>query len=103
MSFDENEPQAVRDDRLAAERAWRRAARRSASLDLRGAHIGLSMVAVALVLLGWYGKLVALGIVSSIFLLWSAIALIWVHADGDRGRQAFQRVYNATFGWGNGL
>ncbi|GGW65215.1 hypothetical protein [Streptomyces xantholiticus] len=103
MGFDENESQAVREERFAAERARRRAERRSASLDLRGSHVGVGIVAVVLALLGWYGKLVALGVVGGIFLLWFAIALVWVHADGDRGGHAIQRAYSATFGWGNGL
>ncbi|MGW1088473.1 hypothetical protein ACWD4L_19640 [Streptomyces sp. NPDC002596] len=58
---------------------------------------------VALVLLSWYGKLVALGIVSGVFLLWFATALMWAYADGDHGRHALQRAYNVTFGWGNGV
>lgn len=37
MNFDENEPQSVREERFATERAGRRAARKAASLDLRGA------------------------------------------------------------------
>ncbi|MFD4762142.1 hypothetical protein ACFWOJ_25710 [Streptomyces sp. NPDC058439] len=58
---------------------------------------------VALVLLGWFGKLVALGIVSGVLLLWFAAALTWAHADGDHGRHALQRAYKVTFGWGDGL
>lgn len=50
-----------------------------------------------------YGKLVALGIVSGVFLLWFAAALAWAYADGDHGRHALQRAYNVTFGWGDGL
>ncbi|ATW46753.1 hypothetical protein ACWGJT_11785 [Streptomyces xantholiticus] len=103
MNFDENEPQAVREERFAAERARRREERRAASPDLGGAHVGVGIVALVLALLGWNGKLVALGVVGGIFLLWFAIALVWVHADGDRGRHALQRAYSATFGWANGL
>ncbi|MFF8532349.1 hypothetical protein ACN6K9_008198 [Streptomyces sp. SAS_267] len=103
MNFDESEPQSVREQRFAAERAERRAARKVVSLDLRGAHVGTVIVTVALVLLGWYGKLVALGIVSGVFLLWFAAALAWAHADGDHGRHALQRAYNVTFGWGDGF
>ncbi|MFF0290043.1 hypothetical protein [Streptomyces sp. NPDC005262] len=103
MSFDENEPQSVREQRFAAERARRRTARKAASLDLWGAHVGAVIVTVALVFLSWYGKLVALGIVSGVFLLWFAAALAWAYADGDHGRHALQRAYNVTFGWGNGL
>ncbi|MFC9730628.1 hypothetical protein ACFWGM_33350 [Streptomyces roseolus] len=103
MNFDENEPPSVRDERFVAERVARRAARKAASLDSRGAHLGAVVVAVALVLLGWYGKLVALGIVSGVFLLWFAAALAWAYADGDGGRHAVQRAYNATFGWGDGF
>ncbi|RSS54685.1 hypothetical protein EF912_16085 [Streptomyces sp. WAC07061] len=101
MNFDENEPQSVRDARFAAERAAGRAARKAASLDSRGAHLGAVIVTVALVLLGWYGKLAALGIVSGVFLLWFAAALAWAYADGDEGRHALQRAYNVTFGWGD--
>lgn len=103
MNFDENEPQSVREARLAVERAEARSARKAASLDLQGAHAGAVIMIVALVLLGWYGKLVALGIVGGIFLLWFSAALAWTYADGDHGRHAFQRAYNITFGWGNGF
>ncbi|MER7513351.1 hypothetical protein ACIP46_38110 [Streptomyces lavendulae] len=103
MSFDENEPQAFREQRFPAERAGRREVRKTASLDSGGAHIGAAVVTVALVLLGRYGKLVALGIVSGVFLLWFSAALAWAYADGDHGRHAFQRAYNVTFGWGDGF
>ncbi|WP_261720244.1 hypothetical protein [Streptomyces sp. FZ201] len=103
MNFDENEPQSVRDERFAAERADRREARKAASLDLRGAHLGVAIVTIALSLLGWNGKLVALGIVGGVFLLWFSAALAWVYADGDHGRHALQRAYNVTFGWGDGF
>ncbi|WP_043465159.1 hypothetical protein [Kitasatospora sp. MBT66] len=103
MHFDENESQAVREERFAAERAERREARKTAPLDSRGAHLGAAIVTVALVLLGWYGKLIALGIVSGVFLLWFSAALAWAYADGDHGRHALQRAYNLTFGWGDGL
>ncbi|MEU8773451.1 hypothetical protein [Streptomyces sp. NPDC048606] len=103
MYFDENEPQSVREERFAAERAEARAARRDAPLDLWGAHVGAAIVTVALVLLSWYGKLVALGIVSGVFLLWFSAALAWAYADEDHGRHAVQRAYNVTFGWGDGI
>ncbi|MFJ5711626.1 hypothetical protein [Streptomyces sp. NPDC093105] len=103
MYFDENEPQSVREERFAAERASRREARRTAVLDSGGAHIGAAIVTVVLVLLGWFGKTVALGVVSGVFLLWFAAALAWAYADGDHGRHALQRAYNLTFGWGDGL
>ncbi|MDA5283885.1 hypothetical protein [Streptomyces sp. Isolate_45] len=103
MNFDENEPQSVREERFAAERAAGRAARKAAKLDSWGAHIGAAIVTVALVLLTWYGNLVALGVVSGIFLLWFSVALTWAYADGDHGRHALQRAYNVTFGWGDGF
>ncbi|QIY66480.1 MULTISPECIES: hypothetical protein [unclassified Streptomyces] len=103
MNFDENELQSVREERFAAERVERRAARKAASLDSRGAHLGAVIVTVALVLLSWYGKLAALGIVSGVFLLWFAAALVWAYADGDEGQHALQRAYNVTFGWGDGF
>ncbi|MFE0771664.1 hypothetical protein [Streptomyces sp. NPDC058861] len=103
MNFDESEPQSVREARLAVERAEARPARKAASLDLQGAHVGAVIVTVALVLLGCYGKLVALGVVGGIFLLWFSAALVWAYADGDHGRHALQRAYNIAFGWGNGL
>ncbi|MGW4231148.1 hypothetical protein ACWEF9_17935 [Streptomyces sp. NPDC004980] len=98
-----NEPQSVREQRFAAERAEGRAARRAAPLDLRGAHVGAAVAAVALVLLGGYGRPAALGIVSGVFLLWFAAALAWAYTDGDHGRHALRRAYNVTFGWGNGF
>ncbi|MGQ4487417.1 hypothetical protein LRE75_36040 [Streptomyces sp. 372A] len=101
MNFEENEPQSVREERFAAERAQRREARRNALLDSRGAHLGAAVVTTALALLAWYGKLVALGIVSAAFLLWFSAALAWVYADKDHGRHALQRAYNITFGWGD--
>ncbi|APU44061.1 hypothetical protein BSL84_34155 [Streptomyces sp. TN58] len=61
------------------------------------------MVTVALVLLSWYGELIALGIVSGVFVLWFAAALAWAYVDGDHGRHALQRAYNVTFGWGDGF
>ncbi|MFF5776082.1 hypothetical protein ACFY7Y_03905 [Streptomyces virginiae] len=103
MNFDENEPQSVREQRFAAERAESRAARKAASLDLWGAHVGAVIVTIAVVLLGWYGKLVAPGIVGGIFMLWFAAALAWAYADGDHGRHALQHAYNITFGWGDGV
>ncbi|MGW5345748.1 hypothetical protein [Streptomyces sp. NPDC004050] len=104
IDFDEDEPQAVRDERLAAERAERRAMRNSAPVqDYFGAHIGAAIVTVALVALGWTGKVVALGIVGGVFLLWFGIALTWLRVDGDRGRHALQRAYKATFWWGDGF
>ncbi|MET8938885.1 hypothetical protein ABZX28_18020 [Streptomyces rubiginosohelvolus] len=103
MHFDENEPQAVREERFAAERAARRASRKAARLDSRDAHLGAAIVVVALVLLGWFGQWVALAIVSGVFLLWFAAALSWTYADGDQGRHALQRAYNLTFGWGGGF
>lgn len=99
FDFDENEPPSVREERFAAERAQRRAVRKAASLDSRGAHVGAVVVTIALVLLGWYGKLAALGIVSGFFLLLFATARAWAYADGDHGRHALQRAYNVTFGW----
>lgn len=101
MNFDENEPQSVREKRFAAERAERRAARKAAALDSRGAHLGVAIVAIALVFLGWNGKPVALGIVGGVFLLWFSAALVWAYTDGDHGRHALQRAYNLTFGWGD--
>ncbi|MEU2510137.1 MULTISPECIES: hypothetical protein [unclassified Streptomyces] len=103
MNFDEDEPQSVREERFAAERAEARAARKAASLDLWGAHVGAVIVTVALALLAWNGKLVALGIVGGIFLLWFAAGLTWAYVDGDHGRHALQRAYGITFGWGNGV
>ncbi|MEE4492256.1 hypothetical protein [Streptomyces sp. BE230] len=103
MHFDENEPQAVRDQRFAAERAQLRARRRSAPVDLRPARFGAGIVAVVLVLLGWFGRFAALGVVGGFFLLWFTVALVWVHADGDRGGHALRRAYRAVFGWAEGL
>ncbi|MDA5282053.1 hypothetical protein [Streptomyces sp. Isolate_45] len=78
-------------------------ARKAAKRDSRGAHLGAAIVTVALVLLSSYGKLIALGVVSGVFLLWFAAALAWAYADGDHGRHALQRAYNVTFGWGDGF
>ncbi|WP_030709868.1 hypothetical protein [Streptomyces griseus] len=103
MYFDENEPQAVREERFAAERDARRARRKAAGLDSREAHLGAAIVAVALILLGWFGQWVALAVVSGVFLLWFAATLSRTYADGDQGRHALQRAYNLTFGWAGGL
>ncbi|MFJ5834620.1 hypothetical protein [Streptomyces sp. NPDC093089] len=103
MDFDENEPQSVREGRFAAERAERREARKAASLDSRGAHLGVAIVAIALVFFGWNGKLVVLGIGVGVFLLWFSAVLAWAYADGGHGRPALQRAYNLTFGWGDGF
>ncbi|MFJ6431697.1 hypothetical protein [Streptomyces sp. NPDC091416] len=103
MNFDENEPQAVRDQRFAAERAEGRERRRSAPVDVRPAHFGAGIVVVALVLIGRFGTFAALGVVGGIFLLWFAVALAWVHADGDRGAHALRRAYRAAFGWADWL
>ncbi|MFI9291259.1 hypothetical protein [Streptomyces gardneri] len=101
MHFDENEPQDVREQRFAEERAVRRARRNSRPIDLGGAHIGLTVVISALALLAWSGELVALGVVGGIVLLWFLVAVIRVHVDGDRAGHGFQRAYVATFGWGD--
>ncbi|MFI1928424.1 hypothetical protein [Streptomyces sp. NPDC020377] len=103
MNFDEHEPQSVREERFAAKRAERREARKAASLDSQGAHLGVAIVTIALVLLSWNGKPVAPGIVGGVFLLWFSAALAWAYADGDHGRHALQRAYNVTFGWGDGF
>ncbi|WP_393059750.1 hypothetical protein [Streptomyces sp. LN549] len=103
MSFDENEPQAVSGQRFAAERAQGRARRRSAPVALGPAHVGAGIVAVVLVLLGWFGKFAALGVVGGGVLLWFTVALVWAHADGDRGGHALRRAYRAAFGWADGL
>ncbi|MFE1555493.1 hypothetical protein ACFW6V_10915 [Streptomyces sp. NPDC058734] len=103
MHFDENEPQSARDARFAAERAERREARKSEPLDSRAAHLGAAIATTALLLLTWYGRTVASAIVGGIFLLWFSAALAWTYADGDHGRHALQRAYNATFGWAEGL
>ncbi|NEC21652.1 hypothetical protein [Streptomyces parvus] len=103
MYFDENEPQAVREERFAAERDARRARRKAAKLDSRDAHLGAAIVVVALALLGWFGQWVALAVVSGGFLLWFAAALAWMYTDGDRGRHAIRRAYNVSFGWAGGL
>ncbi|MFE6225516.1 hypothetical protein [Streptomyces sp. NPDC057854] len=103
MYFDENEPQAVRDARLAAQRAAAREARRTAVLDSGMAHVGAAIVAVALVLLGWFGKTVAVAVVGGMFAVWFCAALVWTYVDGDHGRHALQRAYNLTFGWADGL
>ncbi|NEC67731.1 hypothetical protein [Streptomyces sp. SID9727] len=55
----------------------------------------------ALVLLAWHGKLVAVGMVSAVSLLWFSAAFAWAYADEDHGRHALQRAYNSTFGWGD--
>lgn len=103
MSFDEDEPQVVREERLAAERAARRASRKAAVLDLRGAHLGAVIAGVALGLLGWFGEFVAVGVVGGILALWFAAGLTWAYVDGDRGRHAVLRAYGITFWWGNGV
>ncbi|TXS52266.1 hypothetical protein [Streptomyces sp. t39] len=103
LNFDENEPQSVREERFAAERARTRAARRAAPLDLRGAHLGALIVTLVAVVLAWNGERVALGIAGGIVLLWFAIGLAWAYGDGDHGRHALQRAYNITFGWAGGL
>ncbi|MEU2389516.1 hypothetical protein [Streptomyces sp. NPDC007369] len=99
MYFDENEPQAVRDERLAAQRARLRALRNSAPVDVRDAHVGVLLVALVLVVLGLFGMFAAPAVVGGLFLLWFATALIRVHVDGDRGRHAVRRAYRAAFGW----
>lgn len=58
---------------------------------------------IALVLLCWNGKLVALGIVEGVFLLWFSTSLAWAYADGDHGRHALRLAYNVTLGWGDGF
>lgn len=103
MNFDENEPQSVREERFAAKRAKGREARKAASLDSRGAHLGAAIVTIALAILGWHGNAAAVGIVSGVFLLWFSAALAWAYTDGDHGRHALQRAYNVTFGWGDGI
>ncbi|AZM93784.1 hypothetical protein [Streptomyces sp. W1SF4] len=99
MYFDENEPQPTRDARFAAERAERREARKSEPLNSRPAHVGAALTATVLLLLTGFGQTVAPTVVGGIFLLWFSAALAWMYADGDRGRHALQRAYNATFGW----
>ncbi|WP_314622775.1 hypothetical protein, partial [Streptomyces stackebrandtii] len=93
----------VREQRFADERPRRRALRNSGWIVLWRAPVGVTVVFIARVVLAWFDEPVALGIVGGIFLLWFAIALTWVHADGGRGRHAFRRAYSATFGWGGGF
>ncbi|WP_234314458.1 MULTISPECIES: hypothetical protein [unclassified Streptomyces] len=54
-----------------------------------------------LIRIDWYGKTLALGIVTGVLLLWFAAALTWAYVDRDHGRHAVRRAYNLTFGWGD--
>lgn len=103
MHFDENEPQDVRDRRLAAERAERGARRKAhrlaAPVAVREAHFGAGLVAVVLAVLAVLGQFVDLGVVGGAVLFLFAAALVWVHADGDRGGHAVRRAYRAAFLW----
>lgn len=103
MNFDEHEPQPLREERFAAERAARRTARKSAALDLRGAHVGAAVATIALAALAWSGHPLALGVVAALLLFVFATALTWTYADGDHARHALQRAYGITFAWGNGF
>ncbi|MFJ8039893.1 hypothetical protein ACIRBX_05155 [Kitasatospora sp. NPDC096147] len=103
MHFDQDEPQEVRDRRLAGELEARRAARAEAPLDLTGAHVGAALVAVGVALLGWFGQGVAVGVVVGVFVLWFGAALTWVRWDGGRGWHGLGRAYGLTFGWGDGV
>jgi hypothetical protein len=103
MSFDEDETQAAREERFAAERAARKAARKVAELHLGGAHVGAAISCVVLGLLAAFGEFVAVGVVGGILALWFAAGLTWAYVDGDSGRHAVLRAYGVTFWWGNGV
>ncbi|MGW4650540.1 hypothetical protein [Kitasatospora sp. NPDC004289] len=103
MYFDQDEPQDVRERRLAEERAARQVARAEAPLELGDAHLGAGLVVVAVVLLACFGKFVAVGVVLGVFAVWFAVARAWVRYDGGRGWHAMGRAYGLTFGWGGGF
>lgn len=103
MDFDEHEPQPVREERFAAERTARRTARKTAVLDLRGAHLGAAVATITLAALAWSDHLFALGAVAGLLLLVFTAALTWTYTDGDHGGHALQRAYGITFAWGNGI
>ncbi|MGW2588799.1 hypothetical protein ACWCXC_00785 [Streptomyces sp. NPDC001515] len=103
MYFDENEPQDVRDRRLAAERAERRARRQAhrlaAPVVLTEAHFGAGLVAVVLVVLAVVGQFLVMGVVGGAVLLLFVAALVRARVDGDRGGHAVRRAYRAAFIW----
>ncbi|MFI5527119.1 hypothetical protein ACIA8O_01055 [Kitasatospora sp. NPDC051853] len=103
MYFDQDEPQDVRDRRLAGEREERRRARGVAPLELGDAHVGAGLVVVGVVVLVCFGTLVGAGVVLGVFGVWFGVARAWVQYDGGRGWHAMGRAYGLTFGWGGGF
>lgn len=81
--------------------ADRRSVRRAMRVDVRGAHIGLMVTALAVVVVATLGSLGRAGIVAGCFGAWYSMALLVVHLRAWRGWNAVRRAYVATFGWGD--
>ncbi|WP_306335582.1 hypothetical protein [Streptomyces sp. KL118A] len=71
------------------------------STDIRGGHIGLVVMIIALVVIaGFSGPRWTL-IVAACVAAWFILALSVIRIRGRRGGEALRRAYVATFGWGD--
>ncbi|MGW4650541.1 hypothetical protein [Kitasatospora sp. NPDC004289] len=113
MKFDQDEPQDVRERRLAEERAAakvaarerraavreeRRAARLAAPLDLGWAHVGAVGVAGAMALSAYRGVLEFVWVLAAVMLLVYVLNLAVARSDGEEWPVAVRRAYRSTFG-----
>ncbi|WP_406379706.1 hypothetical protein [Streptomyces sp. NBC_01618] len=82
-------------------RADRQAIRKALRADVGGAHVGLLVTVIALVVIASVAGPRWTLIVSGCFTAWFALALAVIRLRGGRGGDALQRAYVATFGWGD--
>ncbi|TFI28033.1 MULTISPECIES: hypothetical protein [Streptomyces] len=69
--------------------------------DIRGGHIGLVVVIIALVVIASFSGPRWTLAVAGCFVVWFTLALAVIRIRGGRGREAIRRAYVATFGWGD--
>ncbi|MFE4800043.1 hypothetical protein ACFRFL_34715 [Streptomyces sp. NPDC056708] len=82
-------------------RADRQAIRQALRADVGGAHIGLLVTVIALVVIASFSGPRWTLIVFGCFTAWFVLALAVIRLRGGRGGDALRRAYVATFGWGD--
>ncbi|MEU6288598.1 hypothetical protein [Streptomyces sp. NPDC046988] len=69
--------------------------------DVAGAHIGLAVTIIALIVIASFSGTRWTLITAGCFAAWFIVALTVVLIRGGSGRRAVRRAYVATFGWGD--
>ncbi|WP_394427845.1 hypothetical protein [Streptomyces sp. SGAir0957] len=80
-------------------RATRDVGREALRVDVRVAHIGFVLTAVAItgISVAWSLKIGA--VIAAVFAVWFLVALGIALLAGNRGRNAIRGAYKATFWW----